>query len=163
MTAADPDLPGLSDVLSIYKRGRASGRQTGWLRSEPEPRWEARPALPAAQSWGQPHEPLHPSFPQKKSLDKLLARASGQRFSACRCSWDCPGHRNHQGLSRLADVSRVPLNELHLFISQHNSGLAPGSLSLFISSSTTKKLHLSQSGATAKLRMVSVPRQCSCH
>lgn len=116
MTAADPDLPGLSDVLSIYKQGRASGRQTGWLRLEPQPRWEARPALPAAQSWGQPDEPLHPSFPQK-ALDKLLARASGQRFSAGHCGWDRPGHRSHQGLSRLADVCRVALNELQLFIS----------------------------------------------
>lgn len=126
---------------------------------------DGRRDLPSQQpSPGGSHmSPSTPFFPQKKSLDKLLARASGQRFSACRCSWDCPGHRNHQGLSRLADVSRVPLNELHLFISQHNSGLAPGSLSLFISSSTTKKLHLSQSGATAKLRMVSVARQCSCH
>lgn len=31
---ADPDIPGLSDVLSIYKQAKASGSQTDWLLSE---------------------------------------------------------------------------------------------------------------------------------
>lgn len=116
MTAADPDLPRLSDVLSIYKQGRASGRQTDWLRLEPEPRWEARPALPAAQSWGQPDEPLHASFPQK-SPGQIAGQGVRAAFLSRSLGLGLSWTQKSPGLSRLADVSRVALNELHLFIS----------------------------------------------
>lgn len=106
------------------------------------PSWQPSPG-------GSQMSPSTLLFP-KKALDKLLARASGQHFSAGHWGWDCPGHRSHRGLSRLADVSGVALNELHLFISAAElwaSTRQPFSFHFYLK----KSFICHRGGATAKL------------
>lgn len=110
VAAADPDLPRLSDVLSIYKRGRASGRQTDWLRSELAAQMGGETGPLSISVLGSARGVPPPPLFSKKALYKLLSGVLGQHFSVGHWGWDHPGQRCHWGTSRLADVSRVALN-----------------------------------------------------
>lgn len=84
-----------------------------------QPRWEARPVCIPPQHPGpevskkRTFSLAFPPPPKKKqALYTNCHQGSRAAFLSGSLGWDHPGQRSHQGMSRLADVSRVALNQL---------------------------------------------------